>query len=204
MKTIAQTELVNPKEHTIKEKPVLSMIHKYNIAELALVDRPVRGPENGFGTVINKHETGHDRLWRNTSSAEAHGYGLKLSAFDEKQKYDKQERTQGGLREPRPFVEQGVKCISGLTGEVYKIDDPQESTDVQRSWLYTTDASLTAAQKIMQTGKVDQKLKEDNALSLPLGDGERAKYSFSDQPGFYRHKRQSDITVIRNNIITRK
>jgi hypothetical protein len=40
------------------------MIHKYNIAELSLVDRPVRGPANGFGTVVNEHPKGHDKLWR--------------------------------------------------------------------------------------------------------------------------------------------
>ncbi len=43
------------------------MIHKYNIAELSLVDRPVKGPANGFGTVINEHQKGHDKLWRQTS-----------------------------------------------------------------------------------------------------------------------------------------
>jgi hypothetical protein len=43
------------------------MIHKYNIAELSLVDRPVRGPDSGFGTVVNKHPTGHDRAYRNTA-----------------------------------------------------------------------------------------------------------------------------------------
>ena len=59
------------------------MIHKYNIAELALVDRPVRGPQTGFGTVIDKHQTGHDKLWRETSQAEAHGYGFKLTANQE-------------------------------------------------------------------------------------------------------------------------
>ena len=42
--------------HKIKEKPVLNMIHKYNIAELSLVDRPVQGPATGFGTVLNKHQ----------------------------------------------------------------------------------------------------------------------------------------------------
>lgn len=96
-------------------------------------------------------------------------------------------------------MEQGVKCISGLTGEVFKLADPQESTDVQRSWLYSQDPSVAAAKK----GKVDQTLKKDNELSLPLGDGERAGLVFSDQPGYYRHKR-SEITVIKNQVITRK
>ena len=43
------------------------MIHKYNIAELSLVDRPVNGPNTGFGTIVNKHQVGHDKLWRETS-----------------------------------------------------------------------------------------------------------------------------------------
>jgi len=105
---------------------------------------------------------------------------------------------QSGLRQPRPFVEQGVKCISGLTGEVYKLEDPQESTDVQRSWLYSKDPSIA----YMQKGKTDQTLKQDNELSLPLGDGERAGYQFSAEPGYYRHKR--NITIQKNQIITRK
>ena len=46
---------MNPKVHKIQERPILSMIHKYNIAELALVDRPVKGPDAGFGSIVNKH-----------------------------------------------------------------------------------------------------------------------------------------------------
>jgi hypothetical protein len=57
------------------------MIHKYNIAELSLVDRPVKGPANGFGTVINEHQKGHDKAWRQTSQAEAFGYGAKENAL---------------------------------------------------------------------------------------------------------------------------
>ena len=54
----------------------------------------------------------------------------------------------------------------------------------------------------MQKGKVDQTQVLDNELSLPLGAGERSTMVFSDQPGFYRHKRC--ITVQKNQIITRK
>ena len=148
------------------------MIHKYNIAELSLVDRPVRGPDAGFGTVVNKHEKGHDAVHRKTSQAEAFGYGRKLNPDQQVDSFKNSLAYGGGLSLPRPFVEQGVKCISGLTGEVYKLDDPQESTDVQRSWLYSKDPSVAA----MQKGKTDQTLLKDNALSLPLGDGERAAF----------------------------
>ena len=54
----------------------------------------------------------------------------------------------------------------------------------------------------MEQGKADQTLKQDNELSLPLGDGERAHFPLSDEVGFYRHKR--DITIIKNPVITRK
>ena len=54
----------------------------------------------------------------------------------------------------------------------------------------------------MQKGKTDQTLKQDNELSLPLGDGERANWKFSADPGFYRHKR--NITIQKNQLITRK
>ena len=129
------------------------MIHKYNIAELSLVDRPVRGPETGFGTVVNKHPAGHDRTYRNTAQCDAFGYNPKHDANQAVDRFNFTSNTQGGLSKPRPFEEQGVKCISGLTGEVYNCNDPQESTDVQRSWLYSKDPSVAA----MQKGKVDQR-----------------------------------------------
>jgi len=54
----------------------------------------------------------------------------------------------------------------------------------------------------MSIGKTDQSLKKDNQLSLPLGDGERAKFAISSEDGFYRHKR--NITIIKNQVITKK
>jgi len=77
----------NPTVHKITEKPILNMIHKYNIAELSLVDRPVKGPASGFGTVMNKHLPGNDKAWRETSQAEAFGYGFKLTAQEEQKKF---------------------------------------------------------------------------------------------------------------------
>ena len=64
----------NPVVHKIKEKPVLNMIHKYNIAELSLVDRPVQGPTTGFGTIVNKHPAGHDAKYRATSYGDSYAY----------------------------------------------------------------------------------------------------------------------------------
>ena len=65
--TINKMELKNPVVHRIKERPILSMIHKYNIAELALVDRPVKGPDAGFGSIVQKHHIGHDKAYFQTA-----------------------------------------------------------------------------------------------------------------------------------------
>lgn len=48
-------DFLNPDVHRIKERPLLSMINKENLAELTAVARPVPGPDTGFGTVLNKH-----------------------------------------------------------------------------------------------------------------------------------------------------
>jgi hypothetical protein len=44
----------------VKEKPVMRMINKYNIAELSLVDRPIQGTKTGFGAPINRFSDNHD------------------------------------------------------------------------------------------------------------------------------------------------
>ena len=73
------------------------MIHKYNIAELSLVDRPVKGPDAGFGTVVNKHPKNHDAVYRQTSQAEAFGYGHKNDAVQEVAKFTGILNNQSGL-----------------------------------------------------------------------------------------------------------
>lgn len=57
------------------------MIHKYNIAELALVDRPVKGPEAGFGSIVNKHNPGHDKAYWQTTNCDNFGYEQKPDQY---------------------------------------------------------------------------------------------------------------------------
>jgi len=71
----AQEEVKNPKVHEQKVKPVLSMINKYNIAELSLVDRPVKGTTAGFGAVINRHGENHDARYFRTENRD--NFGMK-------------------------------------------------------------------------------------------------------------------------------
>jgi len=64
-------------------------------------------------------------------------------------------------------------------GEVYsKAYDPQEQTDVQRSWLYQQDPGVRAVNE-GKAGKAQMQM-FDNALSLPLGEGIHATKTFSD------------------------
>lgn len=48
--------------------------------------------------------------------------------------------------------------------------DLQERTDIQRSWMYKQDEGVEAAAQGFGGPKVEIP-KEDNALSLPLGEG---------------------------------
>ena len=70
---------------------------------------------------------------------------------------------------------------------------------MQRSWLPQKDPSV----QCMLKGKTDQRLTQDNELSLPLGEGAHANFPHSDETAFYRHKR-TEITCLKNDLITRK
>ena len=59
--------------HIRKEKPILRMINKYNIAELSLVDRPVQTTAQGFGAVIPRHEAGHGARYFRTENRDHFG-----------------------------------------------------------------------------------------------------------------------------------
>ena len=197
--TTNKVDLCDPSKRAVKSRPILSMIHKYNIAELSLVDRPVQGPATGFGSIVNMHPKDHNKVYAETSNGAHFGHRQPLNAFEVKKKFSSHQLYQAGVSKARKWEEQGVKCNSGLTGEVLVKGDPQESTEVQRAWLPAKDAAVEAAKR----GKVDQNPKTDNELSLPLGEGAHANFPLSDEPGFYRHKR-CFITNVKNEIISRK
>lgn len=104
----------------------------------------------------------------------------------------------------RPVDQQGTKIISNLVGEIYnKENDPQEKTDVQRSWLPLEDPALTVAMS-KTAKKIPQANFFDNANSLPLGEGwQLAMYHNNDKPGAFGRK-GTDVTKIANQTITRK
>lgn len=73
LKTTNQSDIQNPKVHHHKEKPVLRMINKYNIAELSLVDRPVNTTHNGFGAVIPRQDPGENARYFRTENRDNYG-----------------------------------------------------------------------------------------------------------------------------------
>ena len=76
--TTNSDRMKNPKVHTQKEKPVLRMINKYNIAELSLVDRPVQTTNQGFGAVIPRHGAEENARYFRTENRD--NFGEKAAA----------------------------------------------------------------------------------------------------------------------------
>ena len=130
--------------HEQKMKPVLGMINKYNIAELSLVDRPCAGTKAGFGAVIVRHPDNHDARYFRTENRDNFGANAAKGPQETVTQFENTQKTLAG-GQMRGWDQQGIKKISNLVGEVYSKEyDPQEQTDVQRSWLYQQDPGVRA------------------------------------------------------------
>ena len=163
------------------------MINKYNIAELSLVDRPVKTTKQGFGAVIPQHDQTHGARYFNTENRDNFGEKQVIDAQTTTANFAAQQKILAG-GQVRAAEEQGIRKISNLVGEVYsKSYDPQEQTDVQRSWLYQEDPGVRAVN--MGKAGAPQMQFFDNANSLPLGEGIHATKKFDDTPGAFRRIR---------------
>jgi hypothetical protein len=67
-------------------------------------------------------------------------------------------------------MERDITSVSNSNFE-FKESDPQELTDVQRTWLYSRDPAVTA---VKEDRVKDQVTPYDNQMSLPIGEGEYA------------------------------
>lgn len=174
----------------IREKPVLSMINKYNIADLSLKNREVAGTKRGFGAVVPNHDANHGARYFDTENRTNFGQPAQKNPASAQAEFQAtQNKSSGGIN--RPIDAQKLKTLSNLTGEIYNEKyDPQGQTDVQRSWLYQEDPSLRAA----RVGQKDQVSMLDNANSLCMGDGVWNLREFSNANGAGRHMRQ-DVTL---------
>jgi len=90
-----------------------------------------------------------------------------------------------------------------LVGEIYSVQaDPQEKSDVQRSWLPAQDAAIRAVNQ--GNARKNQVSFFDNANSICLGEGlQSATMKSSDERGTF-NRRGTDVTKIPNSVITRK
>lgn len=191
LKTINKTELQHPDKSRVNEKPKMRMINKYNIAELSLVDRPISGPERGFGATVKRFGKDHGKPYFETTNHDFYGKPKRETPHETVTTFYKTSSLDSGQRNYND-PSRGVKKLSGLTGEVYNHQaDPQEHTEVQRTWIYRKDNAIETV-KLETANKYDLPA-YDNANSLPLGRGEHYYHKKSTDPGAYRHVR-SDIT----------
>lgn len=78
-----KTDLLNPTVHRIQQKPILSMIHKYNIDELNLPDRSVKAAPGFMNDDIRQPKGTYT-----TSTGAAYGHTVKLDAMAETKKFE--------------------------------------------------------------------------------------------------------------------
>ena len=147
-------------------------------------------PETGFGSVIPRHDQNHGKSSFQTTNQAFYGEEQKMNPRQTVTKFNETaNKTAGG---EKWATTEAVKKISGLTGEVFnKYHDPQEASEVQRTWIQKKDPAI----EVVKAGihERDQTLPFDNANSLPLGNGEHEYVVAQMDSNAYRKKR-TDIT----------
>lgn len=86
---------------------MLSMINKYNIAELSLVDRPIQTTNSGFGAVIPRHDQTEGARYFRTENRDNFGEKPPADPRTTIADYQKQSSTLAGSN-ARPFENQGT------------------------------------------------------------------------------------------------
>jgi hypothetical protein len=153
------------------EKP--KMITTESVPEICHEERrPLPGNARGFGAILNRHEENHDqRCWK-TSSGDSFGYGMGSTRKIFRRDPYATKHPSGVGTEHEENRSQGLQT-GMLCGEEYRDrGEPSKDTGIQRSWLYTHDASL---RNIHHGGSIKKPGKIDNELSLPLGEGAMKK-----------------------------
>ena len=88
LKTTVQADFVNPKTHAIQEKPILKMIHRYNLADLNLANRKAVEPVDKTFNIRSELPDNHE--WKTTYHG-AFGEFQNLSAHGETFRFQKQQ-----------------------------------------------------------------------------------------------------------------
>jgi len=200
-----------------------SLISQPNLKKRLLdVQREVPTNLSDFGSTLKQHGPDHGRTYNLTTYQQFHGRNSVPTSQDVAQIDGKKMATGAGFN-IRPETAKGIKMTSPLTGEVFKQEpDPQQNTRIQRAWLPYVEGAVKAAEEGLQktstldqsqgvkTGKLEnyraantQVLNWDIATSLPMSDGVHTLRDKFEKPGANRRIR-TDVTLIRNNPITKK
>jgi hypothetical protein len=226
VKTVQQGKSY-PENHTsiqTNTARVFSLLTQENMQKHATeIKRDVKMNMTDFGSTFKKHVPDHQRLFNMTTYQQFHDRTANPTAQEVIAK-DGAKLTSFAGGNKRPEHLQGIKMTSPLVGEVYKTQkDPQQNTEVQRSWLPYAENALKAADTNMRKSqqmdvtnsfktsdklgnyKVNnvQTLPYDIATSLPVGDGMQSLKSKYLENGSFRRIR-SDVTTIKNKPLTKK
>jgi len=222
-----QEKKTYPENHTsiqTNQSKTFTLITDTNMQKYATeIKRDVKMNVTDFGSTFKKHGADHQRLFTMTTYQQYFDRPINPTVEDVIEKDGSKLRSFAGGNH-RPEAEQGIKMTSPLMGEVYKTErDPQQNTEVQRSWLPYKENALRVAEDNMSksqqmnassnfkaTDKLtnykannSQVLSYDIATSLPVADGVHTLKSKYMEPGAFR-KVRTDVTIIKNKPLTKK
>jgi len=222
-----QEKKTYPENHTsiqTNQSKTFTLITEANMQKHATeINRDVKMNITDFGSTFKKHGADHQRLFTMTTYQQYFDRPVDKTTEDVIGQDGTKLRSFAGGNS-KPENQQGIKMTSPLVGEVYKTQkDPQQNTEVQRSWLPYKENALRVAEDNMAksqgmnasnnfkaTDKLtnyknnnSQVLPYDIATSLPLEDGMQALKSKYMEPGAFR-KVRTDVTIIKNKPLTKK
>jgi len=226
VKTVQQDKTY-PENHTsiqTNKAKAFALLTQDNMQKYANeIKRDVKTNITDFGSTFKKHVPDHQRLFNMTTNQEFYDRRPNPTVQEVIDQEGQKLRSFAGGNK-RAESQQGIKMTSPLVGEVFKTQkDPQQNTEVQRSWLPYSENALKAADENMRKSqqmnastnfKTSEKLGNykinncqtlpyDIATSLPLGDGMQSVHSKYLENGSFRRIR-SDVTTIRNKPLTKK
>lgn len=165
----------NPRGHPMFAKKNLSapcLINTANAPVCPPEKRELKGPGSGFGAAISRHEKEHDKRFWSTTHSDFYGAAGGTRKGLEARREPSSLHPCGIGSEHEETKGSGMKC-GRLCGENHcESTDPARDTHTQRSWIPGVDPALT---HIHHGGSRKLPPKEDNHLSLPLGEGSQSK-----------------------------
>jgi len=222
-----QEKKTYPEHHTsiqTSNSKTFSLLNETNMQKHATeIKRDVKMNITDFGSTFKKHGQEHQRLYSMTTYQQFYDKPQNPTSQDVIEKDALKLRSFAGGN-AKPESSQGIKMTSPLVGEVYKTQkDPQQNTEVQRSWLPYIENALRVADSNMRKSQEmntsnnfkttdrltnykannSQVLPYDIATSLPVADGMHALKSKYMEPGAFR-KIRTDVTIIKNKALTKK